>query len=330
MTFSGHKGNVIAVGFESNAHWLYTASEDGSIRIWDMRQRNDPNVIQFNDSCTCAVLHPNDDLIFAGFENGLVRIISVSSGTCIYTFEPDDEGESAIRSISIDPNVKSCAIANHAGYCFVYDMADIEEEGEGEGEEKEEFDSSEAYVVGDEVIELDTENTSDHPAPGDIETFGEIDNVDIGTSIDKQSEIESGSPSEDEVTIPLSVEFNPELDEEVTSEEDVITLHWKLHTKWKAHERYILKCLYSKDGSRLATTSADHTINLWDATTFELLKTLKGHTKWVWDCVFSSDGRHLISTSSDHYARLWDLRDAITVRLYKGHQKAVSCIALHD
>jgi len=36
-TLESHTGNVTAVAFHCEGKWLATGSEDGSIKIWDMR-----------------------------------------------------------------------------------------------------------------------------------------------------------------------------------------------------------------------------------------------------------------------------------------------------
>ena len=36
-SFDGHTGNVTAVGFQRECRWMYSGSEDGTIKIWDMR-----------------------------------------------------------------------------------------------------------------------------------------------------------------------------------------------------------------------------------------------------------------------------------------------------
>lgn len=106
--------------------------------------------------------------------------------------------------------------------------------------------------------------------------------------------------------------------------------------KLQAHKSYILKCLlspeYSEPNSRyLATTSADHTVKIWNvADNFSLEKTLVGHQGWVWDCVFSVDGAYLVSASSDTTSRLWDINTGEAIRVYSGHQKATVCCALND
>lgn len=35
--FEGHNGNITAVCFHSEGKWLVTGSEDGTIKIWDLR-----------------------------------------------------------------------------------------------------------------------------------------------------------------------------------------------------------------------------------------------------------------------------------------------------
>ena len=36
-SFEGHTGNVTSVGFQSAGRWLCTGSEDGTVKIWDIR-----------------------------------------------------------------------------------------------------------------------------------------------------------------------------------------------------------------------------------------------------------------------------------------------------
>lgn len=36
-SYDGHTSNVTAVGFQKDGKWMYTGSEDGTIKIWDLR-----------------------------------------------------------------------------------------------------------------------------------------------------------------------------------------------------------------------------------------------------------------------------------------------------
>lgn len=82
-------------------------------------------------------------------------------------------------------------------------------------------------------------------------------------------------------------------------------------TSLQAHSTYITKCLISPDRKRLATTSSDHSIKIWDmANNFREEKILNGHQRWVWDAAFSADSAYLVTASSDQTARLWDVAQA--------------------
>jgi G protein beta subunit-like protein len=37
IAFEGHSGNVIALGFDRDSRWCWSASEDARVRIWDMK-----------------------------------------------------------------------------------------------------------------------------------------------------------------------------------------------------------------------------------------------------------------------------------------------------
>ncbi|ODN90172.1 G protein beta subunit-like [Cryptococcus wingfieldii CBS 7118] len=103
-------------------------------------------------------------------------------------------------------------------------------------------------------------------------------------------------------------------------------------TSFRAHTKYITRCILSPDTKYLATCSADHTVKVWSTAgiDYTLEKTLVGHQRWVWDAAFSADSAYLVTASSDHAARLWDLSLGETVRQYDGHHRAAVCCALND
>lgn len=53
------KGNVTAVGFHKHDQLVYTACEDGNIRIYDMRSKEVARVLKQNKPINCAVMYPN-------------------------------------------------------------------------------------------------------------------------------------------------------------------------------------------------------------------------------------------------------------------------------
>src|SRR5262249_39617654 len=65
---------------------------------------------------------------------------------------------------------------------------------------------------------------------------------------------------------------------------------------------------FSPDGQRLATSSNDQTVKIWEATSRQELLTLRGHRDKVRRVAFSADGQWLVSVSADGTARVWEAR----------------------
>jgi hypothetical protein len=64
--------------------------------------------------------------------------------------------------------------------------------------------------------------------------------------------------------------------------------------------------VFSPDGRRILTASADKTARLWDATTGAPIGEPMRHEDEVVDAAFSPDGVRIATASKDRTARLWD------------------------
>lgn len=117
----------------SSGRWIYSGSEDGTVKMWDIRNPSNPRDFEkCEDPCTYVCLTPNEvqeNLFFtnsfkkkyllSSYQNGLLRVVDHNTGAT-RDYRPD--GEKPIQSISVDATGKFCCLVNHDGEASVYDI----------------------------------------------------------------------------------------------------------------------------------------------------------------------------------------------------------------
>lgn len=99
----------------------------------------------------------------------------------------------------------------------------------------------------------------------------------------------------------------------------VVELNWSLCLlTLDGHRDGVESLAFSGDG-RLASGSADQTVNIWDAATGALQRTLEGHDDYIMSAASSDDGRLLASSSvsGDKTIKVWDAATGALLRTLK-------------
>ena len=84
----------------------------------------------------------------------------------------------------------------------------------------------------------------------------------------------------------------------------------------------------SNDGSLLAVTSSNSSLNLVEPRTSKCVVTLKGRAGIVHCAAFFPDARKLVTGGSDHIIRVWNLSTGKEVVTFGGHDGAVFALAV--
>jgi G protein beta subunit-like protein len=121
-SFDGHTTNVTSLGFQRDGKWMYTGSEDGTVKIWDLRAVGCQRDYDCGSPVNTVVLHPNQAELICGLQNGTIRVWDLAENKC--TREHLPEGEVAIRSISVAPDGSQVVAANNKGHCFVWKLGE--------------------------------------------------------------------------------------------------------------------------------------------------------------------------------------------------------------
>ena len=74
----------------------------------------------------------------------------------------------------------------------------------------------------------------------------------------------------------------------------------------EGHSGAVSSVAFSHDSTRLASSSDDRTVKIWDASSGACLQTLEGHSRYVNSVAFSHDSTRLASSSYDRTVKIWD------------------------
>ena len=95
----------------------------------------------------------------------------------------------------------------------------------------------------------------------------------------------------------------------------------------EGHDYEVIAVLWSRDGSRLFSASADKTIRCWNSGTGEQIgQPWTGHTDYILSLSLSPDGTLLASASPDKTVRFWDTTHGHPVRQHLQHDATVNSV----
>ena len=119
LAFEGHTSNVTAVGFDRAARFIFSSSEDGSVKIWDPRV-GAASVRDYDAraAVACVVLHPNQAELISGDSSGCVRVWDLASNKCVNELVP--EGDTPISCIAVAADASLVVAANFNGNAFFW------------------------------------------------------------------------------------------------------------------------------------------------------------------------------------------------------------------
>lgn len=92
------------------------------------------------------------------------------------------------------------------------------------------------------------------------------------------------------------------------------------------HEGYLSCCRFSKDDTKMITSSGDSTCILWDISRKEGTMNFPDHSADVMS-VAIWDANLFISGSCDAKAKLWDLRQKGCAKTFQGHESDINSVA---
>jgi target of rapamycin complex subunit LST8 len=91
LSFDGHTANVTGIAFHIETKWMATSSEDGTVKIWDLRSPNVQRDYSHGSAVNDVVIHPNQGEVISCDQSGAVKIWDLGENANIHTLFPEED-----------------------------------------------------------------------------------------------------------------------------------------------------------------------------------------------------------------------------------------------
>lgn len=249
LVFEEHASNVTAVAIQADGKWLASSSEDGTVKVWDMRtghvQRNYRHGCAVND----VVIHPNQGELISCDDDGNVRIWDLSEDKCTHQLVPNDKDPVPMRSVSVASDGSLLVAGDNKGNVYVWRLGNTREATVVQAVTK--FRAHRKYITK-VLLSPDVR----HLATCSADSTARIWSTDrAGTG--------------DEGTVN-------EADDENQGDEK---RGFKLETTLKGHQYWVWDCAFSADSAYLVTAASDTIVRLWELASGQIIRQYNGHTR---------------------------------------------------
>jgi serine/threonine protein kinase len=292
-TLAANAGPIWSLALTPDGHRLAMGIEDGTIKFWNVDQRQVESTINAHEGPTVAVAISFDGAQAAtGHDDGTVHVWDMATEKSVRELKADGP----VGTLAFAPASHELAVGTRTGQLAIWNSDSGEMTTSFEGHKG---------VVSDVAFSHDGNSLAS--AGGD--KTARLWNVKSGR---ERTELKGQTGA------VYAIAFSPDDQRIATGGWDKAVRLWETSTGnptgvLEGHKSDVWSVAFSPDGKLLASTGEDHDVHLWNTADLRPIATLAGHTGAVYAEAFTKDG-DLISAGRDGTAKIWDARKLESAR----------------
>jgi WD40 repeat protein len=354
LSLRGHAKLVSAVAFSPDGKRLASASNDRTIKVWNMATGENIMTLEGHTGNVLAVAFNSDGVHLAtgsGEGDNTVRLWDLSTGKQTAALKGHTD---TVRSVAFSPDGKQLASGSRDATIRLWDWEAGKESGILKGNVR--WYNSVAFSPDGKCLASGGEQTvtlwdlgagkeqmtlRGHVGKGNVSSvaFNHDGSLLASGCLDGSIKLWDVRTGREVCTLkghtgPVeSVAFGSQGRRLASASRDQTVRVWEVATgaealNLKGHTDQVLSVAFSPDGALLASSSSDRTIRLWDPERKSHVLTVNGNNDWTWSASFSPNGKRLALGGEDGTVKLWDADSGGTPAVLGRHAgRRVACVA---
>ena len=287
-TLKGHSSDVNSVAFSPDGKVLATASDDNTIKLWNLATKQEIRTLKGHSGWIWAVaISPDGKILASGSADKTIKLWNLETGEEIRTLKGHSDG---VASVAFSGDGKLLASGSLDKTIKLWNV-----------ETKQEIYTFRGHLAAVASVAFSSDNIT--------LASGSWDKTIKLWSVETKKEIRTLKGHSD---IVLAIAFSPDSKQLASGSKDKTIKLWNLLTgetinTMRGHDEKVTAVAYANpDNMTLASGSNDNTIKLWDTRTGKEIHSLKKDSGYVYTVAISPDGNIIASGgSADNIIKIW-------------------------